>query len=364
MHAVSWTLLRASSTALVVARTGSCCSGPQHAPVPASSSSPRPWSYCGRLPELRGWTASSSASADDDSFDGSDTIFLPPALDRICSSPCPASSTGPAGPAPDQPQSGLTSELPIPLPPASATPATAPSPATSQSAATSVTAAPATVTAPPELQTLMQDWQDAFFQTMQARWRNFMGNAPPQLTVGSSIPQRNMDPNELRQLSPSGDREAPWAQHKSGSKRADGGSRSRSRAGDASEVNRDGKSHSRRRCNSSDSSTSSRRPSPPFKRLRADSRSPVCRSCSQDDRWRSPDSRRHRASPSSHASRRSCSPTSHSQRRRSRDRSALSRRPSLAGMTRKLAKAPFSLAPGVAITPGPSYVPSHQANVP
>ena len=36
MHATSWTLLRASSTALVVARAGSCRSGPQHAPIPAT----------------------------------------------------------------------------------------------------------------------------------------------------------------------------------------------------------------------------------------------------------------------------------------------------------------------------------------
>ena len=98
-----------------------------------------------------------------------------------------------------------------------------------------------------------------------------------------------------------------------------------------------GKSHSHQRCDSSDSSSSLLRPSPPSKRLRADRRSPVCRSSSQDDRWQSPGSCHHRASPS-HASRRSHSPTSHSKCRRSRDRSALSHHPSLASMTRRLAR--------------------------
>ena len=134
------------------------------------------------------------------------------------------------------------------------------------------------------------------------------------------------------------------------------------------------RSHSRRRCNSSDSSSFCQ-PSPLSKWLRADSHSPVRRSCSQDDCWRSPGPRRLRASHSCHASHRSHSPTSHSQRRRSRHRSALSCRPSLADMTRRhdqqtspeclpVAQAPFSLVPGVAITPGPWYVPSHQADVP
>ena len=49
-----------------------------------------------------------------------------PTLSRIFSSSYPALSTGPAGPAPAQPQSGLTSELPIPLPPASAASIAAP----------------------------------------------------------------------------------------------------------------------------------------------------------------------------------------------------------------------------------------------
>ena len=208
----------------------SCRSRPQHAPVPASSSSSRPWSYCGHLPQLCGQTPYSSASADDDGFDSPDThtpippptpntppphpTTTPPPRTPHTHTPHPtptpphpphtphphpsalrhASSTGPVGPSPVQPQSGLTSGFPIPLPPASAASAPAPRPAPSQSAVASVTAAPATVTAPQDVQTMMQDWQDAFFQMMQARWQALMSNAPPQLTAGSSIPQRNMDP--------------------------------------------------------------------------------------------------------------------------------------------------------------------------
>ena len=137
-------------------------------------------------------------------------------------------------------------------------------------------AATSTLTAYPDVQVMMKDWQDAFFKTMQDRIQFLMGDAPPQPTEGSSILQRNMDPNKLQQLSPSGDREASWAQHKSGKKRADGCSRSRSPAGYRSEASKDSRSRVR------DSSASS---SPPSQRLRADSRSPVCHSCSQDNHW-------------------------------------------------------------------------------
>ena len=189
---------------MVLARTGSCHSGPQHASVPACSSTSRPQSCRGRLPQLSGQTTYSSASADDDGFDDSDTIVLPPARGPNFFLPRPTLPTRPEGPAPAQPQSGLTFGLPIPLPPASAASAPAPQPAPSQFAVASITATPATVTAPPDVQTMMQDWQDAFFKTMQARWQALMGNAPPHLTTVSSS-QQNMDPNELWQLSSSGD---------------------------------------------------------------------------------------------------------------------------------------------------------------
>ena len=150
-----------------------------------------------------------------------------------------------------------------------------------------ITAAPAVLTTPPGVQALMKDWQDAFFKTMQDRMQVLMGDAPPQPTAGSSI-QQNMDPNWLRQLSPSGDREASWAQHKFGTKRVDGCSKSWSPTGDVSEASRDGRSLLCQLRDSSASSSSSHRPSTPSKRLRADRRSPVCRSYSQDDRWQSP----------------------------------------------------------------------------
>ena len=136
--------------------------------------------------------------------------------------------------------------------------------------------------APPDVQTMMQDWQDAFFKSMQDKWQVLMGDDPPQPTAGSSI-QQNMGPNGLRQLSPSDDRVASRAQHKSGTKRVDGSSRSWSPAGDGSEASRDGRSHLRQLGDASASSSSSHRPSPLSKWLRADSRSTAPRSCSQDD---------------------------------------------------------------------------------
>ena len=186
----------------------------------------------------------------------------PPALGRIFSSPRPASLPGSAGPAYPQSKPGLATGLQIPVPPASSSSASAPLPAPSQSDVASLPAATSTLTAPPDVQAMMKDWQDAFFKTMQDRMQILMGDAPPQPTAGFSIPQRKMDPNELWQLSPSGGREASWAQHKSGTKRAGGCSRSRSPSGDRSEASRDSRS-----C-AGDSSASS---SPPSKLLRADS---------------------------------------------------------------------------------------------
>ena len=322
----SWSLYH--STGLVMARTGLRRCGPQQASASTCSSSSSRWSCFGRLPQRRGQTAYSSSSSADDGIGGPDTIFLHPALGRIFSPPRPASPPAPAGPAYPQSKPGLASGLQIPVPPASSSSASAPLPAPSQSDVASLPAATSTLTAPPDVQAMIKDWQDAFFKTMQDRMQILMGDAPPQPTASSSIPQRNMDPNELWQLSPSGDREASWAQHKSGTKRADGCSRPRSPAGDRYEASRD--SGSRVREFSASSSLLS-------KWLRADSRSPVRRSCSQDDRWRSPGPLRHRASPQPYVSHRSCSSASHSQRRRSRDRSSLIS-PPRAGMTRRLAR--------------------------
>ena len=88
----------------------------------------------------------------------------------------------------------------------------------------------------------------------------------------------------MQRLSPSGDREAPWAQPKSGSKRADCSSTSRSPSGDRSLSSKD--RWSRRRDSSPTSSPD--RLSPLSKWLRAVSRRPGCRSCFHNDHWRSP----------------------------------------------------------------------------
>ena len=105
----------------------------------------------------------------------------------------------------------------------------------------------------------------------------FLQTAPGQLLC-NSVPTQNMGLNALRQLSPSGDQEAPWAQPKSGTKWADGSSTSRSPSGDGFLSSKDGRS---RRQDSSPSSSPDRL-SPPSKQLRAVSRNLGCRSCSHD----------------------------------------------------------------------------------
>ena len=171
----------------------------------------------------------------------------------------------------------------------------------------------------------MQDWQDIFFRSMQEKMLSMIGAAPPQPTAGPSIPLRNMEPNELRQLGPSGDREAPWAQPKSGSKRAEGCPRSRSPVGDRSVSSRDGRSCLRDYSPSSSSDRLSR----PSKWLKATSHSPVL-SSSHNDHWCSPGPQRHRAWPQSTASHHSHSPAT---RRWSR-----TCRPSPAGIFRRPAR--------------------------
>ena len=48
---------------------------------------------------------------------------------------------------------------------------------------------------------------------MRNCWKQFVGDAPPQPTVGRSVTLENMGPDPLRQLSPSDDRKASRAQH-------------------------------------------------------------------------------------------------------------------------------------------------------
>ena len=185
---------------------------------------------------------------------------------------------------------------------------------------------------------------------------------PARLGFRSSA-TRTSGPNVLQQMS-SSDGQWSWAQLKSGLKQADGSGAPQVMR--QRQVETDGLS----RDNSSASSSSPGRQSPPSKQLRADSTSPIHRSCSQDDRWRSPDSSRRQASSRSYASHHSCSPVFQSQRRRSRDRSFLSHwRSRLAWLGDLLGtilchETPFSISPGSAIIPGLSHVPSVQKNVP
>ena len=65
---------------------------------------------------------------------------------------------------------------------------------------------------------MIQGWKEEFMVDMNAFWQHFVGDAPPQQTVGPAVSSANMGPDSLRQLSPSVDREASRAQRKAGSK--------------------------------------------------------------------------------------------------------------------------------------------------
>ena len=64
---------------------------------------------------------------------------------------------------------------------------------------------------------MIKSWKEDFMCEMKSSWAQFLGDAPPQLTVGPSVPVANMGPDALRQLSPSDDREALRAHRKAGS---------------------------------------------------------------------------------------------------------------------------------------------------
>ena len=66
---------------------------------------------------------------------------------------------------------------------------------------------------------MIQGWKEEFMVDMKSYWQQFVGDS-------------------LRQLSPSDDREASWAQRKAGSKRADSGVRKRSRSSERSSADR------------------------------------------------------------------------------------------------------------------------------
>ena len=178
---------------------------------------------------------------------------------------------------------------------------------------------------------------------MKSSWEQFVGDAPPQPTVGPSVPAANMGPDALRQLSPSDDREALWAQRKAGSKRADSGVRQSSRSSERFSADRY-RDRVRHRQVSPDSSSPTRRLSPPAKRSRLGSHHAPRGSSSSEGRERSPRARLPRRSRSPLPHRRGPSPSSSSHHRRSQDSPAPSCWPLEAGRTRRLAGQP-SLSP-------------------
>ena len=112
---------------------------------------------------------------------------------------------------------------------------------------------------------MIKGWKEEFMVDMRAFWQQFVGDAPPQPTVGPSVAPENMGPDSLRQLSPSDDREASRAQHKTGSKRAGSSVRHRSRSSERSSMDRH-RARVRRPPASPDSSSPTQRLSPPAKR--------------------------------------------------------------------------------------------------
>ena len=181
-------------------------------------------------------------------------------------------------------------------------------------------------------------WKEEFMEDMKNCWKQFVGDAPPQSTVGPAVSHENMGPDALRQLSPSDDREASRAQHKTGSKRA--GSNSRRHSGSREKSSAD---HSRARVRrpplSPDSSSPTRRMSPPAKRSRWDRREVSDDSSSSEGRQHSTRPRRpwQSRSPGPRHRNSSHSPSPH---RRCRSSPAPSRWSSGAGMTKRLAGRP------------------------
>ena len=189
---------------------------------------------------------------------------------------------------------------------------------------------------------MIKGWKEKFMVDMRACWKQFVGDAPPQPTVGPSVTLENMGPDPLRQLSPSDDREASQAQHKTGSKRAGSNARRHSGSRERSSTDRH-RARVRRPPASPDSSSPTRRLSPPAKRSRWDQREISNDSSSSEGRPRSTRPRRpwQSRSPRPHHHDSSPSPSPH---RRYRSSPAPSRCPSGANMTRRLAGRP-SLSP-------------------
>ena len=189
---------------------------------------------------------------------------------------------------------------------------------------------------------MIKRWKEEFMVDMRACWKQFVGDAPPQPTVGPAVTLENMGPDPLRQLSPSDDREASRAQHKTGSKRAGSNARRHRGSRERSSTDRH-RARVRQPPASPDSSSPTRRLSPPAKRSRWDQREISNDSSSSEGRQRSTRPRRPWQSRSPCPRRRDSSP-SPSPHRRYRSSPAPTRCPSGANMTWRLAGRP-SLSP-------------------
>ena len=194
---------------------------------------------------------------------------------------------------------------------------------------------------PPEM---VKGWKDELLQDMKSYWQQLIGDPPPQSTVGPAVSHENMGPDALRQLSPSDDREASRAQHKSGSKRAGSDSRQHSGSRERSSVDRY-RARVRRPPTSPDSPSATRHRSPPAKRSCRDRREMSNDSCSSEGRQRSTRPRRPWSSRSPGRRRRRDSSHSPSPHRRYRSSPAPSHRSSGAGMTKRLAGRPSPSPP-------------------
>ena len=208
-------------------------------PLPSScyAPPPSPWTWPGRGPavttlQVRGPAPLTSSTG---------PICLPGPATLAGGPPAP-------GPLPPLPPTTSSSQLKniVSTPPRfrgffpGATPPLVPMASTTS---TTVTALPTTPQADGNVslgptQEMVQDWKAQFFEDMRLYWQQLQGDAPPQSTVGPAVPQGNMGSDALRQLSPSGDREASRAQHKSGTKRAGSDSRHHSSSRERSSGDR------------------------------------------------------------------------------------------------------------------------------
>ena len=306
-------------------------------PLPSSCyvPPPQPWTWSGRGPDVPTLQVRSQApllsSTDPIRFPGPSTLAGgPPTAGPLPSLPPTTSSSVPKDTVSSPPR--FRRFFP------GATP-----PFIQKAATTSVTAAALQMTPQPDENdsqgpppALVQDWKAQIFEDMRLYWRQLQGDAPPQSTVGPAVPQGNMGPDTLRQLSPSGDREASRAQHKSESKRAGSTSHRRSSSHERSFSDR-ARRRDRHPQTSQDSSPSCRR-STAAHRSRLD-RAGSNDSCSSEGQPRSQRSPRPWTSRSHGHWRRDSSP-SPSPPRRYRSSPAPSPQSFGAGMTKRPAGRP------------------------